>query len=135
ASGRRFGVAIELVKRIPARAGLGGGSTAAASALLAVNALVGDAVPRPELLHFATRLGADVAFLASGAAAAVAWGRGERLFRVAPPPAAPALVAVPPMDVATPDAYRWWDALNPEPAARGGRGRSTPDPPRAGTAL
>jgi len=113
ASGRRFGVAIELVKRIPVRAGLGGGSSDAAAALLAVNALGGDAVPRPELLHLATRLGADVAFLASGAPAAVAWGRGERLFRFAPPPAAPALVAVPPMDVATPDAYGWWDALYP----------------------
>src|SRR5256886_12982831 len=38
------------------------------------------------------------------------------LFR---PPAAPALVAVPPMAIATPDAYRWWDELYPEPAARG----------------
>jgi len=118
-SGRRFGVAIELVKRIPVRAGLGGGSSDAAAALLAVNALAGDAVPRPELLHLATRLGADVAFFASGASAAVAWGRGERLFRFAAPPATPALVAVPPTGVATPDAYRWWDALYPEPGARG----------------
>jgi len=118
-SGRRFGVAIELVKRIPVRAGLGGGSSDAAAALLAVNALAGDAVPRPELLHLATRLGADVAFFASGAPAAIAWGRGERLFRFAAPPAAPALVAVPRTGVATPDAYRWWDALYPEPGARG----------------
>jgi len=119
ASGRRSGVAIELVKRIPVRAGLGGGSSDAAAALLAVNALAGDAVPRAELLHFATRLGADTAFFASGAPAALAWGRGERLFRFAPPPAAPGLVAVPPAGVATPDAYRWWDALYPEPGARG----------------
>jgi len=118
-SGRRCGVAIELVKRIPVRAGLGGGSSDAAATLLAVNALAGDAVPRAELLQFATRLGADVAFFASGAPTAIAWGRGERLFRFAPPPAAPGLVAVPPAGVATPDAYRWWDALYLEPGARG----------------
>jgi 4-diphosphocytidyl-2-C-methyl-D-erythritol kinase len=119
ATGQRFGVAIELAKRIPVRAGLGGGSSDAAAALLAVNALTGNVVPRPELLQFAARLGADVAFFASGAPAAVAWGRGERLFRFAPPPAAPALIAVPPAGIATPDAYRWWDELNPEPGARG----------------
>ena len=122
ATGHKFGVAVELTKRIPVRAGLGGGSSDAAAALHAVNALADNAVPRHELLHFATRLGADVTFFASGAPAAVAWGRGERLFRIAaPPPAAPALVALPspPLGVATPDAYRWWDEMHAEPAPRG----------------
>ncbi len=121
ATGHTFGVAIELTKRIPVQAGLGGGSSDAAAALHAVNALAGNAVPRHELLHFATRLGADVAFFASGAPAALAWGRGERLFRLPAPPAAPALVALalPPLAVATPDAYGWWDDMHPEPAARG----------------
>ena len=119
ATGGTFGVTLELTKRIPVRAGLGGGSSDAAAALHAVNALAGGAVPRPELLHLGTRLGADVAFFASGASAALAWGRGERLFRLAPPPAAPALVAVPPVAVATPDAYRWWDELNAAPGPRG----------------
>jgi 4-diphosphocytidyl-2-C-methyl-D-erythritol kinase len=119
ATGSKFGVALELTKRIPVRAGLGGGSSDAAAALHAVNALAAGAVPRPELLHLGSRLGADVAFFASGAPVALAWGRGERLFRLPAPPAAPALVAVPPIAVATPDAYRWWDEANPEPAARG----------------
>ena len=121
ATGRKFGVAIRLTKRIPVRAGLGGGSSDAAAALRAVNALARDAVPRPELLQLAARLGADVAFFASGAPAALAWGRGERLFRLEPPPAAPALVAVPPLAIATPEAYRWWDELYPAspPPARG----------------
>jgi 4-diphosphocytidyl-2-C-methyl-D-erythritol kinase len=121
ATGHKFGVTLELTKRIPVRAGLGGGSSDAAAALHAVNALAGNAVPRHELLHAATRLGADVAFFASGAPAALAWGRGERLFRIAPPPAAPALVALafPPLTVATPDAYAWWDDMQPEPAPRG----------------
>lgn len=109
ATGNRFGVRIELTKRIPVRAGLGGGSSDAAAALHAVNKLAGDAVPRHELLTFAARLGADVAFFASGAPLALGWGRGQRLYRLAPLPPAAALVAVPPVVVATPDAYRWWD--------------------------
>ncbi|HET7296613.1 MAG TPA: 4-(cytidine 5'-diphospho)-2-C-methyl-D-erythritol kinase [Gemmatimonadales bacterium] len=119
ATGNTFGVALELTKRIPVRAGLGGGSSDAAAALHAVNALAGGAVPRPELSLLASRLGADVAFFGSGAPAALAWGRGERLFRLPGPPAAPALVAVPPVAIATPDAYRWWDEANAVPAARG----------------
>jgi 4-diphosphocytidyl-2-C-methyl-D-erythritol kinase len=121
ATGNKFGVTIELTKRIPVRAGLGGGSSDAAAALHAVNALAGNAVPRAELLRFGARLGADVAFFVSGAPAAVGWGRGERLFRIEPPAAAPALVALPPPPaaVATSEAYRWWDERNPEPAARG----------------
>ena len=119
ATGTKFGVALRLTKRIPVRAGLGGGSSDAAAALHAVNTLAGNAIPRHELLHIAARLGADVAFFASGAPLALGWGRGERLLRLAAPPAAPALVAVPAIAVATPDAYRWWDDANPTPVPRG----------------
>lgn len=119
ATGERFGVTIALAKHIPVRAGLGGGSSDAAAVLHAVNALAQHAVPHPELLHFAARLGADVAFFASGAPLALAWGRGERMYRLAPLPAAPALVAVPNVAVATPEAYRWWDEMHPATAARG----------------
>ncbi len=119
ATGNHFGVAIKLAKRIPVRAGLGGGSSDGAAALHAVNILAGNAVPRHELLHFAAKLGADVAFFAGGAALALAWGRGERQFHMPPPPSLPALVAVPPIQVATPDAYAWWDEQNRSPAPRG----------------
>ena len=125
ATGNRFGVAINLIKRIPVRAGLGGGSSDGAATLQAVNALAGNAVPRHELHHFAAKLGADVAFFASGAALALAWGRGERQFRMPAPPSLPALVAVPPVQVATRDAYAWWDEQNrspspsPSPSQRG----------------
>jgi 4-diphosphocytidyl-2-C-methyl-D-erythritol kinase len=119
ATGNRFGVAIKLTKRIPVRAGLGGGSSDGAATLHAVNALAGNAVPRHELLNFASRLGADVAFFAGGAALAVAWSRGERQFRLPAPPSLPALVAIPPVELSTPDAYRWWDEQNHTPPARG----------------
>jgi len=60
-----------------------------------------------------------VSFFASGAALALAWGRGERQFSLPAPPSLPALVAVPPVQVATPDAYTWWDEQNRSPAPRG----------------
>lgn len=115
ATGAKFGVAISLTKRIPVQAGLGGGSSDAAAALHAVNVLANNAIPRHEVLHMAAKLGADVSFFAGGAPAALAWGRGERQFRLSPLPAAPALIAVPTIGVATPDAYRWWDAMHPDP--------------------
>jgi 4-diphosphocytidyl-2-C-methyl-D-erythritol kinase len=119
ATGQRFGVRIELAKRIPVRAGLGGGSSDAAAALHAVNALADNAVPLPELLQFAARLGADVPFFASGAPLALAWGRGQRLYRLPSLPVAPVLIAVPPVAIATPDAYGWWDGGHEAGAQRG----------------
>ena len=114
----RFGVHLRLVKRIPVQAGLGGGSSDAAAALAAVNLLAGNAIPRHELLQFASRLGADVPFFFAGAPLAVAWGHGERLLRLRALPAAPALLVVPPVPVPTAEAYRWLDET-----ARGGRRR------------
>lgn len=117
ATGRPFGVALRLTKRIPVKAGLGGGSSDAAAALIAVNQLAGQAVPRHELLQFAARLGSDVPFFLSGAIVALAWGHGERLLRLPPLPPAPGLLIVPPDGVSTPEAYRW------VAAARQGLGR------------
>jgi 4-diphosphocytidyl-2-C-methyl-D-erythritol kinase len=110
ATGRRFGVHLRLTKRIPMRAGLGGGSSDAAAALRAVNRLAGDAVPRHELLQLAAKLGSDVPFLVSGAPLALAWGHGQRLLRLSPLPPAPALLVAPATTVATAEAYRWVDA-------------------------
>lgn len=117
ATGRRFGVRLRLEKRIPVRAGLGGGSSDAAGALALVNRLAGDAVPRHELLQFAARLGSDVPFFFSGGPLALAWSRGERLLRLPPLPAAPALLLSPPVTVSTVQAYGWVDE------ARQGAGR------------
>jgi 4-diphosphocytidyl-2-C-methyl-D-erythritol kinase len=116
----KFGVEIALSKKIPTRAGLGGGSSDAAATLHAVNLMAGNAVPRHELNHLAARLGSDVAFFAAGIPAALGWGRGERLMALAPPPAAPALLALPKgIEVATPDAYHWWDQSAMHDGGRG----------------
>jgi 4-diphosphocytidyl-2-C-methyl-D-erythritol kinase len=115
----RFGVHLTLSKRIPARAGLGGGSSNAAAALVAVNRLAGDAIPRHELLQLAAKLGSDVPFFLSGAPLALAWAHGERLLRLPPLPPAPALLLTPPVPVSTPDAYGWVDEARQSVGRRG----------------
>ena len=119
ATGHRFGVHLSLTKRIPVQAGLGGGSSDGAQALLLVNQLAGNAIPRHELLQLAARLGSDVPFQMSGARLAVGWHRGERLMQLPPLPPAPGLILVPPVGVGTADAYRWLDTARTEPVRRG----------------
>ena len=119
ATGDRFAVRLNLVKRIPVRAGLGGGSSDAAAALLAVNRLAANAIPRHELLQFAARLGADVPFFLSGASLALAWGHGDRMLRLPALPSAPALLLTPPVPIATADAYAWVDEARVSSGRRG----------------
>jgi 4-diphosphocytidyl-2-C-methyl-D-erythritol kinase len=61
-AGLKQGVRLDLVKRIPVAAGLGGGSSDAAGALLALNDLTGKPLSQGRLHHLASRLGADVPF-------------------------------------------------------------------------
>ena len=119
AVGHRFAVHLTLDKRIPMRAGLGGGSSDAAAALVAVNRLAGAPVPRHELLQFAAHLGSDVPFFLSGAPLALGWGRGERLLALPPLPAAPVLLVTPPTGVGTAEAYGWVDAARQSAGRRG----------------
>src|SRR5262245_6160136 len=77
-SGIQQGASMELVKRIPAAAGLGGASSDAAAALIAGNLAWGLNWPIDRLLDLAAEVGSDVSFfLRSGAA--VGRGRGEKL--------------------------------------------------------
>jgi 4-diphosphocytidyl-2-C-methyl-D-erythritol kinase len=78
AVGRKEGCEIRLVKRIPVAAGLGGGSSNAASVLLGLNHLHGEALPREELIRIGRRLGADVPFFLFQAPA-IASGVGDEL--------------------------------------------------------
>lgn len=119
ATGNRFGVDIHLVKRIPVQAGLGGGSSDAAAALLGVNQLAGNAVPRAELLHLGQKLGADVPFFLSGGDLALGWGYGGRLLVLPPLPRQAALILMPQAAVSTADAYRWLDEARVGWAGRG----------------
>lgn len=119
AIGHRFAIHLTLTKRIPVRAGLGGGSSDAAAALHATNRLAGDAIPRHELLQLAARLGSDVPFFCGGAPLALGWNRGERMLRLPPLPAAPALLLSPPIPISTAEAYRWVDGARQSAGRRG----------------
>jgi 4-diphosphocytidyl-2-C-methyl-D-erythritol kinase len=84
-TGCPLGVDITLDKRIPAQAGLGGGSSDAASCLLALNRLWDLKVPRSELLQLGTQLGADVPFFVGGAGASWVEGIGDELHPIGLP--------------------------------------------------
>ncbi len=99
ATGAARGVTVTLEKRIPLGGGLGGGSSDAASVLLALNRLWSLALPRSELARIGARLGADVPFFL-GEGAAVARGIGEMLTPVSVPTTWAAL-AMPRAHVAT----------------------------------
>ena len=77
ACGTSLGVHIGLQKRIPSQAGMGGGSSDAASCLLALQRLWGVRLPPQELRALALSLGADVPFFLSGGHAWVE-GIGEK---------------------------------------------------------
>lgn len=102
------GVRLTLTKRIPAQAGLGGGSADAAAAMAAVFALYGVRVPLAERLALAAELGSDVPFAMLGGTA-LGTGRGERLRPIRPPLAFRAIVAVPSWRVSTARAFRAMD--------------------------
>ncbi len=78
----RQGLAIRLEKKIPVAAGLGGGSSDAATVLLGLNRLHNYPLSVPALGELAAQIGSDVPFFAVAGSAALATGRGERLVEV-----------------------------------------------------
>ena len=86
ATGTTLGVHIGLEKRIPSQAGMGGGSSDAASCLLALQRLWGVRLPAEQLQAIALGLGADVPFFLSGGHAWVE-GVGEKITPLALPAA------------------------------------------------
>ena len=98
-------VEIQLRKRIPIGAGLGGGSSDAAAVLLALPVLIGRNLPIPTLIQIGQQLGSDVPFFLFGGAA-VGIGRGTELFPLPDGPAQRGLVVAPELHVNTAQAYR-----------------------------
>lgn len=99
ASGTRAGVHIGIEKRVPPQAGMGGGSSDAASTLLALNRLWGLGYTQEALIRIGLRLGADVPFFLGGHNAWVE-GIGEQM-RPVSVPAGQFLVVKPPQGLDT----------------------------------
>ena len=103
ATGTRAGARIGLDKRIPQGGGLGGGSSDAATTLVALNRLWNTGLSRSELMALALPLGADVPVFVFGQSA-FAQGVGEALQAVELPPAA-YLLAQPDASVPTAEIF------------------------------
>ena len=103
-------VRMVLRKRIPVQAGLGGGSSDAATVLrAAMDGFFGEQ-PRRDWLAIARALGSDVPFFLSGTAALVE-GTGERVTPAGALPAWHALIVKPPAAISTAEAYAELDRL------------------------
>ncbi|MEC5213434.1 4-diphosphocytidyl-2-C-methyl-D-erythritol kinase [Polaromonas sp. CG_9.5] len=103
ACGTSLGVHISLEKNIPSQAGMGGGSSDAASCLMALQRLWGVRIPPEKLRTLALSLGADVPFFLSGGHAWVE-GIGEKITPITLP-AAQFLVVKPAAGVSTQDIF------------------------------
>jgi len=91
-----LGARIELRKHIPWGVGLGGGSSDAAAALLALNELWGLRLPLSELVHLAAKLGSDVPFFIYRGTALVE-GKGEKVTPLPSLPSTCFVLLVPPL--------------------------------------
>jgi 4-diphosphocytidyl-2-C-methyl-D-erythritol kinase len=100
---------ITLQKEIPHGAGLGGGSSDAATTLLALDSLFETRLERKDLAQLAAEIGSDVPFFIYQSAAWIG-GRGERVSPVGGLPSVPLLLVKPPFGVPTPWAYQHWQA-------------------------
>jgi 4-diphosphocytidyl-2-C-methyl-D-erythritol kinase len=109
-SGCNRGAATRLVKRIPAAAGLGGGSSDAAAALLLANHAWKLNWSRTRLAALAAEIGSDVPFFLCGGGG-VCRGRGERVEKLPAVRRLHFIVVKPPADLRTADVYRAYDAL------------------------
>lgn len=110
---------IELVKRVPSGAGLGGGSSDAATVLELTARAWKLAWPRERLAELGATIGSDVPWFFAGSAG-IAAGRGERIVPVPPLPPLFAVIACPAEGLSTAAVYR---GCTPEPGRAGEAGR------------
>jgi 4-diphosphocytidyl-2-C-methyl-D-erythritol kinase len=105
------GLDIEIIKRIPVGAGLGGGSGNAAAILLALNKLWNLNLSRKNLAELAKRVGSDVPFFIYDVPFAVGCGRGDRIkpVRALKNVRFWQVLVVPKLKVSTPAIYKEYD--------------------------
>ena len=95
---------IALTKRIPMGSGLGGGSSNAATVLLALPALLKKRIPLEKLMELAAELGSDVPFFLMGGTA-VGLGRGTELYPLPDASPSPGIIVASGIHSSTPEAY------------------------------
>ena len=110
-------VSIELKKKIPHGAGLGGGSSDAAAALLALNELFDTKLPREALAKIAETIGSDVPFFIFQSAA-LCKGHGELVTPVKLKEKLPIVLLKPAFGVSTAWAYSGWQHSREIPGVR-----------------
>ena len=108
-TGTTNGARLTLVKRVPAQAGLGGGSADCAAALTGLNAFWGLGLSPEALMALGAQLGADVPFCLTGGLARVQ-GIGEQVTPLGFAPQAPLVLLKPRGGLSTPEVYRRFDA-------------------------
>jgi 4-diphosphocytidyl-2-C-methyl-D-erythritol kinase len=101
-------VEVDIVKRIPTQAGLGGGSSNAAVTLIAISRHLGWPLTRSKLLPLARRLGSDVPFFLYGGTA-LGSGRGEKIRKLPDWPAPNLLLVHSNVPCPTPAIYKAFD--------------------------
>lgn len=106
--GRELPVSVELVKSIPAGAGIGGGSADAAAFLVGVNELFALGLDEDDLREVGAGVGADVPFCISGGTA-LGEGVGEKLSVLPAPPEHYIAVVKPEESASTAEVYRAYD--------------------------
>lgn len=97
---------IELLKRIPAAAGLAGGSSDAAAVLFGLNQVWQLGLSREELQSLASEIGSDVSFFLSPTPAAICRGRGEIIEPLSHPNRLHFVIAKPQSGLSTADVFR-----------------------------
>jgi 4-diphosphocytidyl-2-C-methyl-D-erythritol kinase len=98
---------VQIDKKVPVEAGLGGGSSDAAAALIALGRLWGGA-PVTLLREVGATIGSDVPFFLSGGTA-LGLGRGEEIYPLVDLPPHYVVIVRPPFGVSTAEAYAWYD--------------------------
>lgn len=108
-TGQQRGAAMTLEKRIPSRAGLGGGSADCALTLKTLNALWSLGLTHAQLMALGATLGADVPFCLTGGLARVT-GIGERIAPLPRSPRIPLVLVTPGGGLSTAEVFSLWDS-------------------------